>query len=64
MRSAHKLIDMDDDLEFIEAVVMLAEMPTAVETPGVPLDEALDALIYAARKIKDREGFLVITRKL
>lgn len=49
----------DDDPELIEAICQLADLPTTDETPGVARDDEMDDLIGAARRIRDREGFLV-----
>jgi len=50
----------DDDLELIDAVLLLAEMPTTPELPGGHVaDPDLDQLIMAARVIQQREGFSV-----
>lgn len=43
------------DAEFEEALIIIAATPTTVETTGIHMDEALDALILKARSIVKRE---------
>lgn len=50
---------MTDDADFIKAVCDLAEMALSSEIRGVHADHELDALIRAARRIKEREGYYV-----
>lgn len=46
-----------DLIDLIEAVMLLAGMPTTSETPGTVPDPEMDTLVMAARHIKNREGF-------
>ncbi len=47
--------------DLIDPVCLLADMETSAEAPDIyeKPDELLDNLILAARKLRDREGFLV-----
>lgn len=51
----------DDEInDFIEPVCFLADLETDAEGGPQEDDELLDALILAARALRDREGFLVV----
>lgn len=52
-------IDSDMHEKLIGPVCDLAELSTSTETPGVARDPEMDALIMAARRIKEREGYEV-----
>ena len=45
--------------DLIVHICELADAPLASETPGVHRDDEMDALIMAARRVRDREGFVV-----
>lgn len=49
----------EDVDNLIEHVCEIADMNTTTEDPAGVRDDEMDALITAARKIRDREGFLV-----
>lgn len=50
---------MTEDADFIQAVILLAEMSMCEEFSGAHRDDEMDALIGAARRIRDREGYFV-----
>lgn len=52
---------MDDDHEMMMAVCTLAELPLGTDMPGTADDPELDALILAARRIKERNGYEVVS---
>lgn len=43
------------DFDLLEAIKIIAETPTAGETPGAHADEAMDAFIMQARALVARE---------